>query len=128
MNPEHKELAEKVIDFFKKSDKTILIPYNDLSFLIKEQEKMKSIIYSLENDFGLIARKGKEGIRLTDKGWRFTTFKKLEKDSKKTPLNTYQKIYLPLFIVFGVSTFILAYLNYNSNNKIDSLKSIVDSL
>jgi hypothetical protein len=43
-------------------------------------------------------------------------------------LTKYQKIYLPLFIIFGLSTFLFAYMNYNSNNRNDSLDLKVDSL
>lgn len=101
MNLEHKKLAEKVIDFFKKSNKSKLSPGRDLLHLLSDNNTAEIVIYSLEKDFGLIERSGKESFRLTDKGWGFTTFKKLEKDSKKTPLNTYQKIYLSFFILFG---------------------------
>lgn len=102
MNPEHKKLAEQVIDFFKKSEKSKLIPAKDISHLLQDRNISEKIIYSLEKDFGLIERCGKCAFRLNDKGWRFTTFDQLEKDSKKTPLTLYQKIYLPIFILFGL--------------------------
>ncbi|WP_077398873.1 hypothetical protein [Cellulophaga omnivescoria] len=47
---------------------------------------------------------------------------------KPQPIPKYQKIYLPLFIVFGISTMTFAYLNYSSNNKNEILKFEVDSL
>lgn len=102
MTPENKILAEKVIEFFKKSDKAILSPGRDIQHLLKDANTAKKIITPLEKDYGLIERSGKESLRLTDKGWKFTTFDKLEKDSKKTPLSTYQKIYLSFFILFGL--------------------------
>ncbi|MDP2524869.1 hypothetical protein [Maribacter dokdonensis] len=47
---------------------------------------------------------------------------------KPQPIPKYQKIYLPLFILFGISTMLFAYLNYSSNNQNDFLNSKVDSL
>ncbi len=102
MNPENKELAEKVINFFKKSEKSKLIPATDLKNLLPENNIAEKIIYPLEKDFGLIEKCGKYSYRLTDKGWKFTTFEQLEKDSKKTPLTLYQKIYLLFFIPVSI--------------------------
>ncbi len=102
MKAEHKELAEKVIDFFKKSEKSTLSVRMDLLHILPDSNIGNRIIYSLKNDFGLIERMENGSFRLNDKGWKFTTFDKLEEDSKKTPLNLYQKIYLPFFIIFGL--------------------------
>lgn len=127
MNPTYKELAEKVIDCFKKSTKANLIPANDLKHLLPDSSTADKVIDPLEKDFGLIERSGKYSFRLTERGWKFTTFSKLEKDSKKTPLNRYQIISTSLSIFFGLSTLILGYLNYDSNRKNDELKIEIDS-
>ncbi|MCB4809634.1 hypothetical protein LG651_15365 [Tamlana sp. 62-3] len=102
MNPKNKELAEKVIDLFKKSDKSKLIPHKDLLHILPDNNIAEKVIYSLEKDYGLIERCGKEAFRLNDKGWKFTTFDQLEKDSRKTPLTLYQKIYLFFFIPVSI--------------------------
>ena len=47
---------------------------------------------------------------------------------KPAPTPKYQKIYLPLFIIFGFSTMIFAFLNYSSNNQNDNLQLQVNSL
>ncbi len=130
MKPEDKELAEQVIVFFKESDNVMLSPSNHLPHLLPNNNKSKRVIDSLEKNFGLIEKCGEKNksFRLTSKGWKFTTFEKLEKDSKKTPLNTYQKIYIALFIIFGLSTMVFGFLNYTSNRQNDVLKFQVDSL
>lgn len=102
MTLEDKILAEEVIDFFKKSDKATLSPGRDIMHLLKDSNTAKRIILPLEKDYGLIERAGKGSFRLTNLGWKFTTFENYEKDSKKTPLNKYQKIYLTFFILFGI--------------------------
>jgi len=102
MNPKLKDLAEKVIEFFKNSEKSKLIPGINLMHLLPDNNLAEKVIYSLEKDFGLIERCGRLAFRLTDKGWKFTTFDKYDKEIKKTPLNSYQKIYLPFFILFGL--------------------------
>lgn len=80
MNPEHKELAEKVIDFFKKSDKSKLIPATDIGHLLPDNTISEKVIYPLQKDFGLIERCGKYSFRLTDKGWDFTSFADFDKN------------------------------------------------
>ena len=47
---------------------------------------------------------------------------------KPVPIPQYQKIYLPLFILFGFSTTIFAYLNYSSNHRNDILQDQLDTL
>ena len=130
MKPEDKELAEKVIKFFKDSDRLTLIPERDFPHLIKSDDISKKVMNSLVNHYNLLKIEGTKNkyFSLTKKGYEFTTFENLEKDSKKTPLTLYQKIYIPLFILFGFSAMILSVLNYNSNQKNDVLKSQVDSL
>ena len=115
MNPEHKKLAEKVIDFFKKSEKVKLSPAFDLPHLLPNNNASSKIIDSLEKNFGLIEKCGQHSFRLTEKGWKFTTFDQLEKDSKKTPLTLYQKIHIGLTIISLVFIFIFGYLNYYLN-------------
>ncbi|OBX17892.1 MULTISPECIES: hypothetical protein [Bizionia] len=81
MNPEDKELAEKVIDFFKKSKKSKLIPATDLKHLLPDNNIAEKVIYPLEKDFGLIERCGKSAFRLTNKGWDFTSFSNFKQSS-----------------------------------------------
>ncbi len=47
---------------------------------------------------------------------------------KPQPIPKDRKIYLVLFIIFSSLTVILAFLNYNSNNRNDFLNSKIDSL
>jgi hypothetical protein len=75
------------------------------------------------NEIGYVSVSGNGYISLTDKG--------RDKKNGTEPHNRiskYQKIYLPLFIIFGLSTMFFAYQNYNSNNRNDFLQSKVDSL
>jgi len=87
MNPKHNKLAEEVIDFFKKSEKAKLIPGRDLLHLLNENNIAEKVIIPLEKDFKLIESSGKNAFRLTDKGWKFTTFtdlmKELEEEKKQ---------------------------------------------
>jgi cell division protein FtsB len=115
MNPEHKELAEKVIDFFKKSEKVKLSPAFDLPHLLPNNNVSNKVIDSLEKNFGLIEKCGKYGFRLTEKGWKFTTFEKLEKDSKKTPLTLFQKLQITITSLSLITAIILGVLNYSLN-------------
>ena len=128
MKPEHKELAEKVIDLFKNSEKSKLIPATDLKTLLPDSNIAEKVIYSLEKDFGLIERCGKYAFRLTDKGWKFTTFKNFDKESKKTPLTLYQKIYLPIFILFGLLSVYNRFFPSVSKSDFQELNRDFDSL
>ena len=87
MNPEHKELAEKVIDFFKKSDKSKLIPARDLLHLLPDNNIAEKVIIPLEKDFGLIERLGEESFRLTKNGWDFSSFSNLKQEKKSEFIN-----------------------------------------
>jgi hypothetical protein len=79
MKPEDKELAEQVIEFFKKSEKSKLSPFRDLAHIITDRNKAEKLLYPLELDFGLLERSGSSSFRLTQKGWDFTGFADLEK-------------------------------------------------
>ncbi|MFA9194179.1 hypothetical protein AAGV33_07150 [Flavobacterium sp. FBOR7N2.3] len=120
MNPEQKELAEKVIDFFKKSDKTKIVPGMDLLHLLPDNNSAEKVIYSLEKDFLLLERTSKESFRLTEKGWRFTTFAKLEKESKK--LSLFQIMQLSITALSVITAIIFGLLNYFSNLEKADLK------
>ena len=94
-------------DKMKLSDKEKSI-YNDNEFLYDLKTKLKEV--GLANVFG------NGSLSLTDKG--------RDKKNGTEPhnrLTKYQKIYLPLFIIFGISTFYLGWSNYLSNKEIDSL-------
>ena len=82
MKPEDKELAEKVIKFFKDSDKSKLISATDLKHLLPDNNIAEKIIYPLEKDFGLIERFGKHSFRLTNKGSDFTSFSNLKQNTE----------------------------------------------
>ncbi|MBU2914999.1 hypothetical protein [Reichenbachiella agariperforans] len=128
MSPENKKLAEEVIDFFKKSEKSKLIIATDLKHLLPDDNIAVKVIYSLEKDFGLIERCGKSAFRLNNKGWKFTTFEQLEKESKKTPLTLYQKIYLPIFILFGLLSVYNRFFPSVSKSDFQELSRDFDSL
>ncbi|WP_310991609.1 hypothetical protein [Aequorivita marina] len=87
MNPKYKDLAEKVIEFFKNSDKYKLVPARDLLHILKDRETAEKVIHPLEKDYGLLERSGKYSLRLTKKGWEFTTFANLEQQRKPNILS-----------------------------------------
>ncbi|MCX7552094.1 hypothetical protein [Xanthomarina sp. F2636L] len=115
MKPKDKELAEKVIKFFKDSDKAELSFRAHLIHLFNDKDKSIRIMNSLRLDFKLIDKNENGSFRLTDKGHKFTTFAQLEKDSKNTPLTLYNKIRIGLTVVSLGLVFIFGYLNYSLN-------------
>jgi len=105
-----------------------LILYSELPKMLGvDQDLVLQSIGKLKNDHGLISVKSQK-LSLTEKGLKQKTFESYLESLKKEPIPRYQKIYLPLFILFGFSAMILGILNYNSNRKNDVLKSQVNSL
>ena len=98
-----RDLADKM----KLSDKDKLV-YNENEFLHDLKTKL--------NEVGLANVFPNGSLSLTDKGRS-----KKNGTEPHNRLTKYQKIYLPLFIVFGVSTFYLGWSNYLSNKEVDSL-------
>ncbi|MGG5487911.1 hypothetical protein [Gaetbulibacter sp. PBL-D1] len=95
-------------DKMKLSDKDKLV-YNDNDFIYDLKTKLKEI--------GLANVLPNGSLSLTDKG--------RDKKNGTEPhnrLTKYQKIYLPLFIVFGLSTFCLGWSNYLSNKEVNFQK------
>tara|TARA_R110002049_G_scaffold305345_1_gene501863 strand:- start:1105 stop:1557 length:453 start_codon:yes stop_codon:yes gene_type:complete len=127
MNPEHKALAENIIARLKKSSGGSCSTQG-LSTVVKNKTTLDSILDGLENDYGLIRKKGSIYFGLTKKGWKFKSFDQLEKDEKKTPFTLYQKIQLPAIILFGLSSMFLGYLSYDYKKKSDAKSDNIDSL
>jgi hypothetical protein len=77
MNPTHKELAEKVIDVFKESDKPILRFSEDLAHLFPNINLAKKIINNLtEAEYLKLTSKG--FFKITNKGLNFKSFADLD--------------------------------------------------
>ncbi|HEX9600470.1 MAG TPA: hypothetical protein VF985_03175 [Mariniflexile sp.] len=77
MNPEHKELAEKVINVFKESEKDTLYFPDDLAHLFPNENTAKLITNNL-TELGLLKLINKGFFRITNKGLNFKGFADLE--------------------------------------------------
>jgi len=79
MNPEHKELAENIIDRIKNSNGGLQSDHA-LSQIVKENNLRTSILAELSDDYGLVKKAKGSNYRLTTKGSEFESFEKLEKE------------------------------------------------
>ena len=81
MNPEQKELAEKVISIFKSSEKDTLYFPEDLSLIFTSKNTAKLVTNNLI-ELGLLKLIDKGFFRITNKGLNFKGFKDLENKEK----------------------------------------------
>lgn len=85
---------------------------------LRRCQSLSSKIRDSLKESGYCVRYGNNRLKLTHEGREF----KNRQPEAKPKLTRYQKIYLPLFVVFGLSTFFFSFLNYHSNKTVDSLK------
>ncbi|MGV0967547.1 hypothetical protein [Empedobacter falsenii] len=83
MNLEQKELAEKVMSVFKKSEKDTLYFPNDLENIFLNNTTSKELVINNLVDLKLLEKKGQGFFRITNKGLNFKSFKDLEDKEKK---------------------------------------------
>jgi hypothetical protein len=110
-------------DNFSLRDLTDKMKLSKKDKLVFDDNEMQYDLKTKLIEVGYASVFGNGSVSLTDKG----------RDKKNgiephNRISKYQKIYLSLFIVFGLSTMFFAYQNYKSNNRNDSLQSEVDSL
>ena len=81
MNPEHKELAEKVIIVFKTSNKDTLYFPDDLANIFPNEDTAKLVTNNLI-ELGLLKLISKGFFRITNKGLNFKGFTDLERNEE----------------------------------------------
>lgn len=124
MNPEQKELAEKVLSIFKSSEKDTLYFPEDLSLIFTSENTAKLVTNNLI-ELGLLKLVDKGFFRITNKGLNFKGFKDLEnKDKienrknvldlllKEWQVKTFWPVFTFAFFGFGFSVF-----NFINNQK-----------
>jgi len=78
MNKENKLLAEDIIRKFKATNSG-MIHQAEFALLFNNDHKMRLALGRvLIDDIKLIDRVGNDSLRLTDKGWEFESFEKIE--------------------------------------------------
>jgi len=81
MNTKQKEIAEKILKKMKSSESGVIFIKELISF-VNDPILASLIIRYLKNDMSLIDDFGSERYRLTDVGWEFESFSKLEQQKK----------------------------------------------
>lgn len=117
-----KTLYQTNCEIFDIVNENELILYSDLPKIDgANRELVLQSISKLSKDHGLISVKNQK-LSLSEKGLKHESFESYLKSLKKEPIPRYQKIYLPLFIIFGFSAMILGILNHLSNKEVDFQK------
>ncbi|WP_319481985.1 hypothetical protein [uncultured Draconibacterium sp.] len=79
MNKIHEQMATMVIDLMKQNNGSMT--KSNLSKSIKDLENNRFPVIGGLKDIGLIVDLGSYSYRLTDKGWKFESFEKLNYES-----------------------------------------------